>query len=159
MSAPKQYTPAAAAPPSKPPGEFTVRISQGLIDEAVGAEPAGSDLLPPQVDPYSIEALTAAESEAARQGALIVAHEEGERRERALAAAIDALHKREYMAPAQPMACKAEREAALACYKAHEKRSPGDAFFACEAVVRELDECANLVRLAAVSKIVPGSLP
>jgi len=80
-------------------------------------------------------------------------------KERALADAIDALHKREYQAPIQPMPCKAERQAVLECYKAQRNGEAGELVAACEQTVRKLDECATIVRLAAAAKIVPGSLP
>ena len=57
------------------------------------------------------------------------------------------------------MACKAERQAVLDCYKAQRGGQAGDLVAECEQTVRKLDECANIVRLAAAAKIVPGSLP
>lgn len=62
-------------------------------------------------------------------------------------------------APVMPMACKEEREAAILCFKANSGRTPGEVYFACEQVTADLDKCAALVREAAMSKVVAGSLP
>uniref|UniRef100_A0A7S0J8I3 Uncharacterized protein n=1 Tax=Calcidiscus leptoporus TaxID=127549 RepID=A0A7S0J8I3_9EUKA len=149
---------------ASPVGTFTVRMSPAFASAASGHPIAAAGTVvqdpapaPPQPDvQQTLPQMTEAEQ---RQAQLSAVQAEGVRREHALAAAIDALHKREYMAPAQPMACKEEREAALECYKRFQSASSGDVVFACENAVRELDKCANLVRLAAVAKIVPGSLP
>ena len=80
-------------------------------------------------------------------------------KEQELAVAIEALQKREYRAPIQPMGCKDEREAVTLCYRANKGKAAGQIVVNCEQVVRDLDLCANLVRKAAMAKIVPGSLP
>ena len=58
----------------------------------------------------------------------------------------------------QALACKDERQAALECYKASQGGSAGDVARACQQVVEDLDRCAVLVREAAMSKIVAGSI-
>lgn len=47
----------------------------------------------------------------------------------------------------------------LECYQSNRGRSPGDIVFACEVPVNKLVECAELVRLATLEKIIPGSMP
>ena len=56
------------------------------------------------------------------------------------------------------LACKEEREAALACFRETKGKAPGEIVFKCQQVTDDLDRCAALVREAAVSKIVAGSL-
>jgi hypothetical protein len=58
-----------------------------------------------------------------------------------------------------PRKCTAERDAVHACYRDNRDRSAGDIVFACEVPVNKLVECAELVRLATIDKIVPGSFP
>ena len=62
-----------------------------------------------------------------------------------------------HRAPVKPLACKEEREAALACYRQSRGGAPGDIVANCAQVSDELEKCAALVREAAMSKIVAGS--
>ena len=80
-------------------------------------------------------------------------------KEAALAGRIEELKNRDYRPPLQPMQCKDEREAVLACYRANRGATAGDLVFACQPHVVELEKCATLLREAAIAKIVPGSLP
>ena len=78
--------------------------------------------------------------------------------ERVLQERIEALQKREYRAPALPMACKEEREAALRCYRETRGGDAGQVVSRCHQVAEDLDKCATLVREAAMSKIVANVL-
>jgi len=78
--------------------------------------------------------------------------------ERALRERIEVLQKREYRAPALPMACKEEREAALRCYRETRGMKPGEVVSRCHQAAEDLDKCATLVRDAAMSKIVANVL-
>ena len=61
-------------------------------------------------------------------------------------------------APVTTLACKEERQAALACFRESKGNAPGEIVLKCQQVTDDLDRCAALVREAAVSKIVSGSL-
>ena len=56
------------------------------------------------------------------------------------------------------LACKEERQAALACFRESKGNAPGEIVLKCQQAADDLDRCATLVREAAVSKIVAGSL-
>ena len=71
---------------------------------------------------------------------------------------IEALQQREYRAPVTTLACKEEREAALACYRGAKGGTPGDIVMQCARVTDALDKCAAVVRDASMSKIIAGSV-
>lgn len=56
------------------------------------------------------------------------------------------------------LACKEERQAAIVCFRESKGDAPGDIVRKCQQVTDDLERCAALVREAAVSKIVAGSL-
>ncbi|KAL3907745.1 MAG: hypothetical protein SGPRY_010064, partial [Prymnesium sp.] len=60
-------------------------------------------------------------------------------------------------APMQPMGCKEEREAALACYRSSRGEPPGAVVLACQQAARDLDKCALLMREASLAKLVERS--
>ena len=64
------------------------------------------------------------------------------------------MQRREYRAPVKPLACKEEREAALACYRSSKGAPPGSVVFACQQAARDLDKCATLMREASLAKLV-----
>lgn len=78
--------------------------------------------------------------------------------EKLLRERIEALQRREYRAPVTTLACKEEREAALACYRGAKGGQPGDIVMQCARVTDELDKCAAIVRDASMSKIIAGSV-
>lgn len=78
--------------------------------------------------------------------------------ERLLRERIEALQQREYRAPVTTLACKEEREAALACYRGAKGGTPGDIVMQCARVTDALDKCAAVVRDASMSKIIAGSV-
>jgi len=90
---------------------------------------------------------------------IVNAREETALREAEIATKVEALHEREYRPPMKPRGCKEERDMVLECYQSNRGRSPGDIVFACEVPVNKLVECAELVRLATLEKIIPGSMP
>jgi len=167
----------AAASATPPPGGFGVRVSPGLLQAAgetsanlenarvQAAEAEGNELLQNafrQGVEYAKEEFKKqqeAEAAAQREQQLAQMRATEDDKEKALHAAVEALQKRKYRAPVQPLLCKDERESVVQCYRAHRDGSKGDLVFACEKAVRTLDECSNAVRLAAQAKIVPGSLP
>ena len=51
-----------------------------------------------------------------------------------------------------------ERQAALVCFRETRGQSPGEIVSKCQQVADELERCSVLVREAALSKIVAGSL-
>ena len=84
--------------------------------------------------------------------------EANDEQERKLRERIEALQRREYRAPVQPLACKDERAAALACFRGVEGASPGEVVTQCQKMTEELDKCAALLRDASMAKILPGTL-
>ena len=113
-----------------------------------GAEYAAEQLRQQQVEQEAgrrqqlLEDLEASNAEAARK-----------LRERT-----DTLQKREYRAPAQPLACKDERQATLLCFRETRGAEPGEIVTKCQQVAEELERCAAMVRAASTSKIVAGVL-
>ena len=95
---------------------------------------------------------------AAREQRTIDLKTENEEREAMLRERIDALQKREYRAPVKALACKEEREAALSCFREVRGATAGEIVTKCQQVTDDLERCAILVREAAMSKIVAGSL-
>ena len=110
---------------------------------------------------YAAQAIAQQQAEqhaASRQEQLDAMQNANEQHERVLRERIEELQRREYRAPIKPLACKEEREAALACYRGARGGKPGEIVTQCQQVTDELDKCAALVRDAAMSKIIAGSM-
>ena len=164
----------ASAPPPRE-GTFGVRFSPDLLDGAAGQLPAGAAAAPSGSEAqdqlqsaYQQGLEHGAQAQQAQQADEIHRHQAAQlsaleasnaEKEAALAGRIEELKNRDYRPPLQPMQCKDEREAVLACYRANRGATAGDLVFACQPNVVELEKCATLLREAAIAKIVPGSLP
>ena len=61
-------------------------------------------------------------------------------------------------APVTALACKEERQAALMCFRESKGMASGEVVLKCQQAADDLERCASLVREAAMSKIVAGSL-
>jgi hypothetical protein len=78
--------------------------------------------------------------------------------ERELRNRIEALQRREYRAPANPMGCKDERFATLACYRSTRGSPPGVIVDRCQQAVDDLEKCAALLREAALANITSEAI-
>jgi len=123
---------APAAAPARE-GRFGVRMTPALI-ESTGAATGGvaaagaagsSDVQNEMLQrAYNEGAQAAAQHYAQQQSAeresiIKQTEEQNEKKKEALAVRIEELRNREYRAPSAPMGCKEEREAVMACYRAH----------------------------------------
>lgn len=61
-------------------------------------------------------------------------------------------------APVKALACKEERQTALLCFQEAQGGAPGEIVQKCQQAADDLERCAALVREAAMSKIVAGSI-
>ena len=159
-------------PPAEQPSGFGVRMTPGLMQNAgVGKEAPTSGETAVSSDDlqrafqqgaeYATQQLM--QQQAGRESELREKHLEmlgdsNDRQEGLLRERIEALHKREYRPPVQPMGCTEERDAVLACYRSARGAPPGDVLSACQRSVSDLDKCSVLLREAAVAKVVPQSL-
>lgn len=159
----------------KEAGFFGVRISKALA-EGAGPEKAAVGYPPPPSEgqaqqdellrhafeqgvQYATQELAQQRQQEAHKEQMASADATNDDKQRALTAAIDALHAREYRPPMQPMGCKEEREAVLQCYRALSGAPAGELVAQCDQAVRSLDKCANAARQAAMGKVDSCALP